>query len=291
MVVSAPRVPYLPLLANLWKSYTSVTPKAAKIHLLLSEEKQLNVVNDHIAFRTISHPTVGLQALGSLFEQLGFVARGDYVFEDKHLTAKHYEYAHNTSDSVPAPKIFISQLELDQMSPFVKDTLLKQIEKIPTKVTECWDILTYGAPEGAPDYAIYEKLLEESEYAAWFYVYGYVPNHFTISVNHLWRLNDPEKKSFTLPELNDLIEKQEHPLSRPNGQSIQGTPENLLQQSSTLAEPREVEFSDGVVRTIPSCYYEFAYRYEDPKTRDLYQGFVTKNADKLFESTNVKKSV
>ena len=46
----------------------------------------------------------------------------------------------------------------------------------------------------------------------------------------------------------------------------------------------EIEFIDGTM-TIPSCYYEFAKRYAD-QSGNLYQGFVAKSADKIFESTN-----
>ena len=35
------------------------------------------------------------------------------------------------------------------------------------------------------NYEKYIELSEESEYAAWLYVWGFCPNHFTISVNHL----------------------------------------------------------------------------------------------------------
>jgi hypothetical protein len=34
-------------------------------------------------------------------------------------------------------------------------------------------------------YDTYLSLLEESEYAAWMYVYGFRANHFTINVNAL----------------------------------------------------------------------------------------------------------
>lgn len=107
-------------------------------------------------------------------------------------------------------------------------------------------------------------------------------------------MNDIEKKHLSLEQLNTLIETQtKYPdvqwiLSRPGGNSIQGSPSDLLHQSSILAEPRSIQFSDGITRPIPSCYYEFAFRRKDPVTQKLFQGFVAKNADKLFESTDVK---
>ena len=60
----------------------------------------------------------------------------------------------------------------------------------------------------------------------------------------------------------------------------------MLEQSSTMANRIEWEFDGGVRQTIPSCYYEFARRYADPATGQLYEGFIAKSADKIFESTN-----
>ena len=53
---------------------------------------------------------------------------------------------------------------------------------------------------------------------------------------------------------------------------VKGTPADRLEQSSTLADAIEVEFSDRTAK-IPSCYYEFARRYPLP-SGELFQGFV-----------------
>jgi hypothetical protein len=53
-----------------------------------------------------------------------------------------------------------------------------------------------------------------------------------------------------------------------------------------MADRADVVFSDETV-SIPSCFYEFAQRYNMPNGR-RYQGFVAASADKIFESTNVK---
>ena len=65
---------------------------------------------------------------------------------------------------------------------------------------------------------------------------------------------------------------------------IKGTPDDLLEQSSTLAGEIVVSFSDGP-HTIPGCYYEFARRYPDASGR-LFSGFVPGSASKIFESTD-----
>ncbi len=51
-----------------------------------------------------------------------------------------------------------------------------------------------------------------------------------------------------------------------------------------MASEIPVKFDDGL-HNIPGCYYEFAKRYPLANGK-LYQGFVAKSADKIFESTN-----
>ena len=53
-----------------------------------------------------------------------------------------------------------------------------------------------------------------------------------------------------------------------------------------MADKAGVEMNGETVQ-IPSCFYEFAQRYELPDGK-LYQGFVAASADKIFESTNAK---
>ena len=51
-----------------------------------------------------------------------------------------------------------------------------------------------------------------------------------------------------------------------------------------MADKVKVYFGSSAIE-IPSCYYEFAKRYPEANG-NLYQGFVAKSADKIFESTN-----
>ena len=87
----------------------------------------------------------------------------------------------------------------------------------------------------------------------------------------------------SLAQVNTLL-KNEGFILNSSGGEIKGGPQVLLAQSSTMADKIEVEFSNGK-KLIPSCFYEFAQRYKMP-TGELYQGFVTASADKIFESTN-----
>ena len=68
------------------------------------------------------------------------------------------------------------------------------------------------------------------------------------------------------------------------GGEIKGTPEKLLQQSSTLAEIIPMEFVEGTFE-VPACFYEFAIRYPDANGK-LFSGFIAANANKIFDSTN-----
>jgi hypothetical protein len=125
-------------------------------------------------------------------------------------------------------------------------------------------------------YDTYNRLREESEYAAWFYVFGFRANHFTISINSLKKFN-------TIVSVNELLKSNGFDLNSSGGE-IKGTPEDLLQQSSTIADKVGVRFIEGKFE-VPCCYYEFAQRYVDSSGK-LYNGFVAKSADKIFESTN-----
>ena len=83
--------------------------------------------------------------------------------------------------------------------------------------------------------------------------------------------------------MNEFLKEKGFLLNTVEGE-IKGTPEELLEQSSTKAGIIEVDFLEGKY-SIPSCYYEFARRYPDKNGR-LYSGFIAKSADKIFESTD-----
>lgn len=100
----------------------------------------------------------------------------------------------------------------------------------------------------------YEQLSRESEYASWVAAIGFRPNHFTVNVNAMKKLNSVEK-------VNQLLESHGFVLNASGGK-IKGTPAELLEQSSTMAELIDVSFDEGV-KKVPGCYYEFARRYSD----------------------------
>lgn len=256
---------------KLWADYTTQNPAAKKVYDLLILEGE-EVLNDHIAFRTFNDPRVNIDVMAQLFIEAGYLYKGSYNFEEKKLNARHYEH----KEFRDAPRVFISELRTEEFSPFLQDTVKSMLDNIPTDLAGKGELVYMGNVWGTPSFEVYEKLRQESEYAAWVYVYGFRANHFTVNVNAL-------KKFKSVEDVNQFIEKNGFKINDSGGR-VKGTPEELLEQSSTMAGKLPVEFIEGT-REIPSCYYEFAKRYPDSDGK-LYSGFIAKSADKIFESTN-----
>lgn len=257
------------LLEKMWIDYCAINPQAKKIHDMLAAEGE-NVLNDHIALRTFNHPRLGIKSLSQHFEKYGYTQKGEYNFVEKKLYAQHFE---NEDESLP--KIFISELELEKVSPYIRETVNKLVDKIPDSLIAS-ETFSFGGRPWDMDFPTYSTLAKESEYASWVAAYGFRPNHFTVNVNALKKFKD-------LTQLNDYLIAHGITLNKSGG-LIKGTPSDYLEQSSTMAEEIEVPFTDGK-HYIPGCYYEFAKRFPLENGK-LYQGFVAKSADKIFESTN-----
>ncbi|AIY67121.1 DUF1338 domain-containing protein [Pseudoalteromonas piratica] len=260
------------LFDHLWNSYLEVTPSAVKIHKLLGDTQQSDVINDHIALRTFNIEKVGLEKLAQHFLAVGYTECGEYHFEAKKLYAKHFEHSDPTK-----PKVFISELLVEKFSPELQKTIHELVEQIDDAAVTAENFL-YSGTHWQIDSDTYQQLLAESEYAAWTAAWGYRANHFTVSINHLANFDTIEAVNTTLKEAGFELNS--------SGGEIKGSPEVLLEQSSTLADKAEVTFSDGV-KAIPSCFYEFALRYLKPDG-EIYTGFVAASADKIFESTNAR---
>ncbi len=253
---------------RLWEQYAMENPSVKRIHQLFEEEEE-HIVNDHVAFRTYNDPRVGIDVLSQAFTRDGFKEAGEYRFPEKKLFARHYE-------KEGSPRVFISELLLDEFSEDLKKQLMGIIDKVPPKLLKSPELVLSGRIFGKPSHALYESLRNESEYAAWVYVHGYRANHFTVSVNHLERFD-------TLQKVNTFLKNNGFELNSSGGE-IKGTPDELLEQSSTLADRVTIDFKEGT-HDIPSCYYEFARRHKD-KHGVLFSSFIAGSADKIFESTD-----
>ena len=262
------------IFGKLWEAYTTQNPAVQRIYDLFAREGE-RVVNDHIAFRTFDDNRIGIDILAKPFILNGYVEKGTYHFEEKKLFAKHFE--HKTDPE--APRVFISELLTKNFSEFLQNMIKSIVDQIPADMLNSEELINSGRLWGKPSFEIYNKLKEESEYAAWVYVFGFCANHFTVSVNYLIKHDSVEKVNSLLKSNGFLINDA--------GGEIKGTPQELLEQSSIRSEIVKIDFIEGSFE-IPGCYYEFARRYPD-ENGNLYSGFIAKSADKIFESTNFYK--
>lgn len=263
------------LFDQLWQQYTGESPEALLIYNLFKARGENNLINDHVAFRTFDDSRVNIAKLGAFFEKLGYKACGEYEFKVKKLFALHYEHVSDKNQ----PKIFISELKTQEFSPFLQNQVKACVDNISASALNNIDFL-YSGTHWELDYTIYQQLLAESEYAAWLYVFGYRANHFTVFVNQL-------KTFSSIEQINNFLKENNLILNAAGGE-IKGTPAELLEQSSTMANKVLVKFKQGSYEVLNS-YYEFARRYP-AMDGELYQGFIAASADKIFESTNIGKN-
>jgi hypothetical protein len=256
------------LFENMWQDYLALNPDALKVYELFSKEN--TVVNDHVALRTYGLPGLDVESVAQPLVDLGYEAVQDYDFEQKKLRAKHY--AHPTM-----PLVFISELKVEEFSREAQAIIKLLAAQVDLERVKRQDFLYSGRP-WAMTFDAYDRLLEESEYAAWVAAFGYRPNHFTVSVNSLTQFA-------TLEEVNDFVRANGFELNNSGGE-IKGSPETFLEQSSTMANSVEVTLGNET-RLIPSCFYEFARRHK-LANGELFKGFIASSADKIFESTDAK---
>lgn len=255
---------------RLWEQYTAVTPQAQRIHDAVAARNGL-IQNDHIAFRTFRFAPLDIPHLEPLLQGMGYQPFDRYYFSQKKLEA--FAYRHPD----PAlPKIFLSELLIEQLSEQAQAIILRYLQAKPLSAPGEPAFFWRGTLWPAVTSQDYFTLLQESEYAAWLLVMGYRANHFTISVNHLARTPSLDAVIDTVHELGLQLNE--------SGGLIKGSAAVGLQQASTLADEMQHTFADGVTATVKTCYYEFALRYP-LENGELYQGFVEQSADRIFEST------
>ena len=271
------------LVKNLWDVYRQNVPTASRVFEALIDINEV-WIEDHIALRTFNWKKFNKHNLEMFFESLGWqTIESSYMFPEKKLTALHMAHPDRS-----LPKIFISQLEVEQLSAACIDIINKylsnQEESLNSRMSLDDAIKHFCIPPwGRANLNDYHQLLKESQYAAWTLLFGNNVNHFTISVHLMRHLNN-------LAEMNNLVESLGIILNDDHGK-IKGSPDVLLEQSSTLADLLEVEFDRGERIEVPYAFIEFANRYPlgeyAEKWEDYFQGFVEGNADRIFTSTNI----
>ena len=283
------------ILESLFLVYSKRVPDVNKITSAMIKKGLVNnqneIVNDHIAFRTMGVKNLGINSFEKIFLKHGYKKMDFYHFDAKKLDA--YWYAPPSND---LPRIFISELKVDNLSikaqeiiksytntvtndPIDKIDLNSSLEVSKYLQTPLWRLPTKND---------YESLLFESEYAAWVIYNRYYLNHYTISVHDL-----PGEYS-DLNQFNEFVKSLGIKLNKSGGE-IKVSKDKLLRQSSSVANQIEAKFSEGEKKLIAGSYVEFAERNilpEFSKINNLKierkhrrEGFETGNADKIFEST------
>jgi len=213
-----------------WIEYLKRTPTAKKVFQGLIEYGE-TVVNDHLAFRTFCHEGIKKEDLALYFEDQNMKICGHYDFPTKKVSALHLEH----QEKEDFPKIFISEFHYDDISEENKRIILDSLSQVE-EFSGIEELVQKPRPWNI-SFESYQKVYDESEYAAWLLAYGFFPNHFTVSVKDL-------KHFFKLQDLNDWLNQQGVEMNELGG-VIKGSQEKLLEQSATIADLGKVNFTDG----------------------------------------------
>ncbi|KAK9675791.1 hypothetical protein RND81_11G031300 [Saponaria officinalis] len=283
------------VLRNMEAVYLDRNPTAKAILQLVDSAGNDQICYDHLAFRTFGVDGHGIDSMAEIFLDCGYTKRDELRFPAKKLKAYWFSPPDVSSEkgsgvNGPLPRVFISELLVDQMSPEAQDIIRKYTGMSGhgnkyAALASTLGLLTWGKPL----YSEFQQLAKESEYAAWTLVNGYALNHVTISTHRL-------KSNFrSINSLNQFIEDNGFKLNSEGG-VLKVSPDGFLLQSSTVADSIPFEFLDGVTELVPCSYIEFAERLVLPQYKDLPEdevkefhrrdGFEVGNADKIFESTS-----
>jgi len=236
-------------------------------------------------------PPLGIQSLEKIFLHYGYTKRDAYFFKEKKLDAFWY-----APPSPQLPRIFISELRVQDLSPRAQELITSYTSEVKTDPVDALNLDDAAAVDAflhsglwrLPTLEDYKALAAESEYAAWVIYNRYYLNHFTISVHNL-----PPGYN-TVADFNAFLERNGFVLNNAGGK-IKISPDGGLLQSATVANMITASFANNETYRIAGSYVEFAERKVLPQFADLpadqikrehrRDGFEAGNADKIFEST------
>lgn len=283
---------------SLWENYSSRV-SYARVYQQMITEAGGTVANDHIAFRSlrmnVNGIDFGIPYLERIVEALGYSAAGEYVFADKHLYARHYR--HPEQDTFDLPKLFISELVVDELPETTAQLIHQTINSFnPVSYPNLFDLATvnvsqlpnaFDRPWQPPRRSVVEQVNNVTQYGAWVLLHGYSVNHFTGYVN---RQNTPQ-----YPD----IESTARGLSErgvPMKAEIEGSVELGLRQTATQAVTEMISAIDDITDDVISipwtyAYYEIAERFLveiAPGQKVIFDAFQGNNATHLFEMTKIQ---
>lgn len=283
------------ILDGLMTRYQQRVSDVSKIMLALQKKGIINqlseIENDHIAFRTIGVPQLGIQSLEKIFLYHGYVAREDFYFVHKMINARWYAPPDNS-----LPRIFISELRVNDFPESIQKLITSFTDEVKTDPVDQLDLnnakqvdeFLHSPLWRTPSWEAFKTLAEVSEYASWTIYNKYYLNHFTISVHNL-----PHPYN-TLEVFNEFLMSIGITLNNAGG-LIKTSKDGLLKQSSSVSKMMDASFANNDVHQISGSYVEFAERKVLPEFAHIpvneigrkhrRDGFETANADKIFEST------
>lgn len=304
---------------QLWLDYSHRVPYARIYETTISEAGG-TVANDHIAFRSlalsidtaIGTVNLGIPHLEQVLEGLGYLCMGELAFPTQHLYARHYR--HPQQDEFDLPKLFISELIVDQLPSAVRSPLettvqtgldiegllecqsaIQDLQAMDTQPTDPHILVQrlkslFVRPWMPPLRSHLEQVNAVSQYGAWVLLHGYAVNHFTGYVN---RQNTP-----AYPDIETTAQALRE-RGVPMKAEIEGTAEVGLRQTATQAVQESVTIRsrpEGPFLQIPwtYAYYEIAQRFAiepTPGHPQLFQGFLGPNAAQLFDMTRSQGSI
>jgi Domain of unknown function (DUF1338) len=286
----------------LWQEYRDRVPYARTYQQMIAEAGG-SIANDHIAFRTLrltidqnGHSIqLGIPYLAKIVEVLGYQQAGEYHFPTQCLYARHY--VHPEQDNYDLPKLFISELIVDELpenvaalikqtvqgGDFFWDTDLLPLESIDTQILLTQLAHLFKRPWQPPQKSAIEQVNAVSQYGAWVMLYGYAVNHFTGYVNR--------QQTIKYQTIAQTIEGLTN-LGVPMKSAIEGSIESGLCQTATHAAIEQAWAQDDTGTLIqipwPYAYYEIAERHQIKDSSGdlvLFEGFLSAQAQQLFEMT------
>ncbi|AFY40797.1 DUF1338 domain-containing protein [Nostoc sp. PCC 7107] len=289
----------------LWQEYQARV-NYAQIYQNMIINAGGTLTNDHIAFRSLrlvvdtpqGEINLGINHLAQIALALGYEPAGEYKFAATHLYARHYR--HPQQAEFDLPKLFISELIVDELPENIVRLIYQTVSAIPEKsISYLTPVVsnennlasiiqqlkqTFTRPWQIPRRSVVEEVNKITQYGAWVLLHGYAVNHFTAYIN---RQNTP-----AYPDIETTASALAN-LGVPMKAEIEGNVTCGLRQTATQAVTEMVNVLDDSSHTeiqIPwtYAYYELAQRYlieTQPGKPELFEAFLSKNAQQLFEMT------
>ncbi|UTW10699.1 DUF1338 domain-containing protein [Marinobacterium rhizophilum] len=249
------------LLETLWQDFLVRTPDARRIHSLLAADNP-QLQTDHLSLHTLALPRVNITHLARPFERAGYSPGGEFDITGTRLFARHYQHPD------PAlPKLLITELNVDSLGDDVRNILHQLISQIPPATLQRDDFCLSGR-HWKIDFDSYQQLQRSSPHAAWIAAFGFRAHHYALLINSLSEYS-------CIDDLNDYLLEQGIRLDCSNG-LVQGSADEYLEQSATIAGTTEVAFSDRSA-PVAGSHYAFIHRYPGSDGR-LYPGFIRSSA-------------